>query len=224
MKLKHHRNIQKQNAEYYFLELARLLGILHEHAKNYKALALDDRWITTENGSRVLLGDDGEIKAGMGGKFNGQKIGELGKHNPSSSKQAANPVPKVETKGLKGISKEHANFNNAISDVNSSTGLDFEMELSPDAYEKASPTEKNSHGGAIKTYQVRGGHAEVRVSPRGSYLGNKRQGIVTTTTYQRVGFNRGEHEYSRGSYSQSFSNQSQLEQILRQTNDRLSRE
>ena len=34
------------------------------------------RWVTLENGARVQLGDDGTIKAGMGGKFNGQTMGE----------------------------------------------------------------------------------------------------------------------------------------------------
>lgn len=43
---------------------------------------LDDKWITVHpngkegKGSPVLIGEDGKIKAGMGGKFNGQKIGE----------------------------------------------------------------------------------------------------------------------------------------------------
>lgn len=39
--------------------------------------AQDDDWITTERGSHVLLGEGGEIKAGMGGKFNGKKMGEV---------------------------------------------------------------------------------------------------------------------------------------------------
>ncbi|GHV49940.1 hypothetical protein FACS1894216_01240 [Synergistales bacterium] len=37
----------------------------------------EDHWISTETGSHILLGEGGEIKAGMGGKFNGQKIGEV---------------------------------------------------------------------------------------------------------------------------------------------------
>ena len=39
--------------------------------------AMDDAWITVQSnggGRHVLLGDDGTIKAGMGGKFNGQRI------------------------------------------------------------------------------------------------------------------------------------------------------
>lgn len=44
--------------------------------ENTKA-AMDDAWITVQSnggGRHVLLGDDGTIKAGMGGKFNGQRI------------------------------------------------------------------------------------------------------------------------------------------------------
>jgi hypothetical protein len=37
----------------------------------------EDRWISTEKSSHVLLGEGGEVKAGMGGRFNGKKIGSL---------------------------------------------------------------------------------------------------------------------------------------------------
>lgn len=45
--------------------------------------ALDDKWITVKpngpenKGQPALIGEGGEIKAGMGGKFNGQKIHEI---------------------------------------------------------------------------------------------------------------------------------------------------
>lgn len=42
-----------------------------------RGLAADDAWITVQSnggGRHVLLGDDGTIKSGMGGKFNGQRI------------------------------------------------------------------------------------------------------------------------------------------------------
>ena len=42
-----------------------------------RGLAADDAWITVQcngGGRHVLLGDDGTIKACMGGKFNGQRI------------------------------------------------------------------------------------------------------------------------------------------------------
>ena len=46
----------------------------------------EDRWITVENGEHVLLGEGGEIKGGMGGKFDGKKMGELrGGGNSSKS-------------------------------------------------------------------------------------------------------------------------------------------
>jgi len=37
-----------------------------------------DKWITTQpSGSKVLLGEGGEVKGGMGGKFNGKSISEV---------------------------------------------------------------------------------------------------------------------------------------------------
>lgn len=36
----------------------------------------NDRWITLENGSRVLLDDDGNIKGGLGGKHTGKSLGQ----------------------------------------------------------------------------------------------------------------------------------------------------
>lgn len=54
-------------------------------AKYRKGVAQDDKWITVKpngenaKGRPVLLGDNGEIKGGMGGKFNGQKLSEARK-------------------------------------------------------------------------------------------------------------------------------------------------
>lgn len=54
---------------------------------------LDDKWITVHpngkegKGSPVLIGEDGTIKAGMGGKFNGQKIGEANKAEQTKKKE-----------------------------------------------------------------------------------------------------------------------------------------
>ena len=38
----------------------------------------DDKWITTETGSHILVGKDGTIKAGAGGKFNGKSLSSMG--------------------------------------------------------------------------------------------------------------------------------------------------
>lgn len=54
---------------------------------------LDDKWITVHpngkegKGSPVLIGEDGTIKAGMGGKFNGQKISEANKAAQAKKKE-----------------------------------------------------------------------------------------------------------------------------------------
>lgn len=49
----------------------------------------DERWVTINNaqgrkGSKVKISASGEILAGMGGKFNGQKINEMGKDKPDT--------------------------------------------------------------------------------------------------------------------------------------------
>ncbi|MDR0454701.1 MAG: hypothetical protein LBH05_07825 [Deferribacteraceae bacterium] len=54
----------------------------------------DDRWITVKsNGEHILIGKGGEIKAGLGGKFTGQKISGI-KNKPTDK----TPPPKQPTK------------------------------------------------------------------------------------------------------------------------------
>ena len=43
-----------------------------------------DEWITTKTGSHVLVGENGEIKAGMGGKFNGQTLKDISRASAKS--------------------------------------------------------------------------------------------------------------------------------------------
>lgn len=56
-----------------------------EGYKHRRGVAQDDKWITVKpngenaKGRPVLLGDNGEIKGGMGGKFNGEKLSEARK-------------------------------------------------------------------------------------------------------------------------------------------------
>ena len=53
--------------------------------------AENEKWITTEQGSHVLLGPGGEIKGGLGGKFTGQNISSL----PKSAKPATSKTSKT---------------------------------------------------------------------------------------------------------------------------------
>lgn len=58
-------------------------------------IVLDDvpeskHWITTREDNRVLIGNDGTIYAGFGGKFNGQNIGQIGKNNPNNPQVGSN--------------------------------------------------------------------------------------------------------------------------------------
>ena len=67
--------------------------------ENTKA-AMDDAWITVQSnggGRHVLLGDDGTIKAGMGGKFNGQRI-DLIPRAPKAPPSANGVVSRVSTR------------------------------------------------------------------------------------------------------------------------------
>lgn len=70
------------------IELGRAfkLGMAFARGVKYRnGIAQDDKWITVKpngenaKGRPVLLGDNGEIKGGMGGKFNGQKLSEARK-------------------------------------------------------------------------------------------------------------------------------------------------
>ena len=60
--------------------------ITKDNARQDSDLDPDD-WVTINN-AKVNIGDDGEIKAGMGGKYTGQKIGEIG----------SKPKPKLKRK------------------------------------------------------------------------------------------------------------------------------
>jgi len=48
-------------------------------------ICLDERWVTTENGNRVLLSNSGEIKAGFGGKFTGQNVNNIAAEGEANS-------------------------------------------------------------------------------------------------------------------------------------------
>lgn len=64
----------------------KIAEVIHALCRS-SGMAFDDKWITVKpngpqnTGRPVLIGEGGEIKAGMGGKFNGQKIGEIKKSN-----------------------------------------------------------------------------------------------------------------------------------------------
>ncbi len=45
----------------------------------------DERWITTKNNHRVLIDEEGTVRAGMGGKFDGEKINTVAKTSKPSS-------------------------------------------------------------------------------------------------------------------------------------------
>lgn len=65
-------------------------------------IVCDDRWITVKpngkynEGRPVKLGDGGEIKAGLGGRFNGQKIGEIGKKSKKKQEAEVKAVSSLE--------------------------------------------------------------------------------------------------------------------------------
>lgn len=78
-------------------------------SKARRMLAMDSRWITVKpngaenKGSPVKIDESGRIEAGMGGKFNGEKINEVrksfvGAKTPSKEHLAAVAKPKSEKK------------------------------------------------------------------------------------------------------------------------------
>ena len=78
-------------------------------SKARQLLAMDSRWITVKpngaenKGSPVKIDESGRIEAGMGGKFNGEKINEVrksfvGAKTPSKEHLAAVAKPKAEKK------------------------------------------------------------------------------------------------------------------------------
>lgn len=80
-------------------------------SKARRLLAMDSRWITVKpngaenKGSPVKIDESGRIEAGMGGKFNGEKINEVrksfvGAKTPSKEHLAAVAKPKSEKKPL----------------------------------------------------------------------------------------------------------------------------
>lgn len=79
----------------------------HDLITRLVAQAMDsDKWITTEKGSHILLGEGGEIKAGMGGKFNGQKIGEVRKNFTGPKSHEAKPYKEPEPVTMREAGKE----------------------------------------------------------------------------------------------------------------------
>ena len=58
-----------------------------------------DKWLTVENGEHVLLGEGGEIKAGLGGKFTGKKMSDVVK-NPTLSWLERQAPPQAQIRRL----------------------------------------------------------------------------------------------------------------------------
>ena len=86
-----------------------ILRLYREHGRKAVQFTTDaegDRWVTTENKHRVLLDKSGYIIAGFGGKFTGQKIGNLSGGGASSGVAALNPAPKEELEYAKALQQD----------------------------------------------------------------------------------------------------------------------
>lgn len=106
--------------------------------------AMDDEWITVHpngsesTGQHVLLGEGGEVKGGMGGKFNGQNISQAkeSKNNPAKTKKhndahsvVKNDFSNEEKKGIENYTSDKADFKKGIfkpayQEINSSLRKD----------------------------------------------------------------------------------------------------
>lgn len=61
-------------------ELIRTLETIVEELLTVTAQDADEQgehWVTLKNGAKVLIGGDGTVIAGMGGKFNGKKVSDI---------------------------------------------------------------------------------------------------------------------------------------------------
>lgn len=107
----------------------------NEHVVNFGMDA--DKWVTAEKtGAHILLGEGGEVKAGMGGKFNGKHISEAkGKEQPKGT--AAHAVAKssfsdAEKSAIKAYSSDKGMIP-AYKEIN--TGLRSDSEV-PDEHKQ----------------------------------------------------------------------------------------
>lgn len=76
-----------------------------------KGFAFDEEehWVTSNEGQKILINGEGEIKAGLGGKYNGENISSL-PHKPDnrSFKDISSSAKENAIKGLKDIIKNQA--------------------------------------------------------------------------------------------------------------------
>lgn len=83
--------MQDSDLKIYLENLTKVLSLLEKWLIETNVLPtdkVDDRWITSRNGSHILLDDNGEIKDGLGGEFDGMSLDEVGTR---STKRAISP-------------------------------------------------------------------------------------------------------------------------------------
>lgn len=77
-----------------------------------------DQWITTNNGAHILISKSGEVKVGMGGKFNGQNIADVsGVKESTAPRVSKKPVDSVESGKSNIITLSQIDANTAIHEV-----------------------------------------------------------------------------------------------------------
>lgn len=133
-------------------------------SKARRLLAMDSRWITVKpngaenKGSPVKIDESGRIEAGMGGKFNGEKINEVrksfvGAKTPSKEHLAAAAKPKDEKKPLAKVKlkETHIQIKEPIKAEKSIFG-GYRVDGMPDnaSIDKSLVTVKNGHIVGVK--------------------------------------------------------------------------
>lgn len=102
-------------------------------------LAKDDEWKTI-NGAKVLLGEGGEIKGGLGGKYTGQKLSALGKKVSSSSQQnsSSTSLPVSSEKDWSVAATRHYTIAHAAAEIRKIDKVQAEAlkKYTDDAYEE----------------------------------------------------------------------------------------
>ena len=94
-----------------------ILRLYRKHGRKASLFTKDadgDRWVTTENKHRVLIGEDGTIKAGFGGKYTGQKIGKIGENSKKNAiERAKSYLSSLREKAVKPVKKSVKKVNAA---------------------------------------------------------------------------------------------------------------
>ena len=123
--------------------VSEILRLYQSGRKGVQFMTDEDRWVTTENKHRVLIGEDGTIKAGFGGKFNGKKLDNVSQ-SYKLQKGWNQQIKQLEGMGfaeLKGGSRRHdLEFARGVQQELKNEALTIARSIDPDKTDRATMT------------------------------------------------------------------------------------